>query len=72
MKTVTDLRLLYKRQTGIYPIVDSRGNIDDPDYAKWLEDEAVKVIRSREPKKHTLQSVFDDQINLMNQHNPGK
>ena len=46
MKTVQDLRLQYKQETGIYPMVNHRGEIDDPDYSHWLEENAVKAIQS--------------------------
>jgi hypothetical protein len=38
MKTVKDLRLLYKQETGQYPKTYLNGDIaDDEAYVKWLE-----------------------------------
>ena len=65
--TVSDLRLQYKQETGIYPMVNHRGEIEDLDYVKWLEDKAIEEPDIIRLKKHTLQSVFDEQIRILDE-----
>jgi hypothetical protein len=52
MKTVKDLRLLYKQETGLNVITNLIGEVeDDENYMKWLEQEAVKVLQARNSDK---------------------
>ena len=63
MKTEKDIRMLYQHETGIYPIIDCRGNIDDPDYSHWLEENAVKAIQGMR------KTVSEKQQDILN-HGP--
>ena len=71
--TTKDIHLLYKQETGLSVITNLIGEgYEDSEYTKWLEENALRMLNAQKgftiTKPHTLRSVFDDQINLLNKH----
>jgi hypothetical protein len=60
MKTEQDLKQMYRTAFGYYP--------DITEYADWLEEIVLNEMNKPESKKHSLQSVFDDQMKILDLH----
>lgn len=49
--TIIDLRLLYKRETGINEVPINHDFYDDVDYVLWLENTILELKSQRESKQ---------------------
>jgi predicted butyrate kinase (DUF1464 family) len=81
MKTVKDIHLQYKQETGLNVVTDFLGNgYIDPEYVIWLHAKYLEKLNKEQgftmtkphitaiSSTHTLRSVFEDQMNALNKN----